>query len=129
MTRRRYIPDHQNRQRRITTAREIRQADEIAALKSELRALRRDRASPPRVTPLRRKPTADSYGAFLDHIGAQLTRLIDKGRTYFDSCPTCGNVNLPCMDPLIELERMEYQAGELDQLIFAPELGAGPPSA
>jgi len=32
---------------------------------------------------------------------------------------------LPCIAPLIELERMEYEAGELDALIFAPNLYGG----
>lgn len=122
-------PDHRHRTRRVTTLREIRQADEIAALKAELRALRavmaKDHAKPaPRM--LKPKPaTQASYGAFLDHVGVQFTRMINKGREYFDSCPTCGNVKLPCIDPLIELERLEFNNGEMDALIFPPALAGG----
>lgn len=130
MTRRRFVLDHQHRQRRVTTAREIWQADEIATLKSELRALRtewaKDRAKTKHSASIRPKSaTAESYGAFLDHVGAQFTRMIDKGREYFGSCPSCGNVKLACIDPLIELERLVYSNGEMDDLIFAPSLGAG----
>jgi hypothetical protein len=130
LPRRSHNRDGQHRQRRVTTAREIRQMDDIAALKSEVRALRTELAKARR--PTTQKPrqtsspaTAERYGAFLDQIGGQFTRLINKGREYFDSCPTCGNVKLPCIDPLIELERLEYNNGEMDTLIFSPSLGGG----
>lgn len=119
--------DQRNRARRGATPLELRQAAEIAALKLDLRTLRSEltKAQRPSSTARTQTPkaaTADSYGAFLDHIGVQFTRLIDKGREYFDSCPACGNVKLPCIDPLIELERLEYNEGEMEALIFPPAL-------
>ena len=116
-------PSHRHRTRRLTTEREIRQAEEIAALKAELRAIwavmTKDHATP--------KPaTQASYGAFLDHVGEKFTQMINKDRAYFDSCPACGNVKLPCINPLIELERLEFNNGEMDALIFSPALAGGP---
>lgn len=125
--------DQRSRARRAVTPLELRQAAEITALKRDLRALRSELAKTQRPSPIKRAvrhktaPT-DNYGAFLDHIGVQFTRLINKGREYFGSCPSCGNVKLPCIDPLIELERLEYSAGDMDDLIFPPALGAGTPS-
>lgn len=115
-------PDHRHRTRRVTTMREIRQADQIAALKAELRAvMAKDHAKPRPSRPLTPKPaTQASYGTFLDHVGDQFTRMVNKGRDYFGSCPTCGNVKLPGIDPLIELERLEFNSGEMDELIFPP---------
>jgi hypothetical protein len=123
-------PDHRHRTRRVTTEREIRQAEEIAALKAELRAIRavmaKDHAKPmPSRLSTPKPATQASYGAFLDHVGEKFTQMINKGREYFDSCPTCGNVKLPCIDPLIELERLEFNNGEMDALIFSPALAGG----
>jgi len=118
--------DHKRRRRQITTPREIRQADQITGLKAEVRALRNELALINRPPPIKRTPThAQNYHRLLDHMEVQFTRLINKGREYFGSCPHCGNVKLPCVDPLIELERIDYAAGEMDALIFAPSLGAG----
>lgn len=122
--------DQRNRARRGATLLELRQAADITALKLDLRALRAELVKARRPARTLQKQTtkatsADNYGAFLDHIGVQFTRLIDKGREYFDSCPSCGNVKLPCIDPLIELERLEYNQGEMDELIFPPALAGG----
>lgn len=86
----------------------------------------KDHATPKPARILKPKAaTQASYGAFLDHVGVQFTRMINKGREYFDSCPAYGNVKLPCIDPLIELERLEFNAGEMDALIFPPALAGG----
>lgn len=126
MTRQTQNKDHKRRPRKITTPREIRQADQIIGLKAELRAVRTELAHINRPPPIERTVNhKKNYNRLLDHINTQFTRLTNKGREYFGSCPHCGNVKLPCVDPLIELERLDYAAGEMEALIFSPRLGTG----
>lgn len=125
MPRRTALTDHRQRPRRVATRLEIRQRDTIDHLKAELRAAQAELAAVLRPTgSVSALQNAESYTRFLDQIGRRIDRLIDKGRTYHGTCTACGNIALPCTAPLIEMERMDYENGDCDGLIFPPYLGA-----
>lgn len=125
MPRRTALTDHRQRPRRVATRLEIRQRDTIDHLRTELRVARAELAAVLRPTgSVAPSHNAESYTRFLDQMGRRIDRLIDKGRTYHGTCTACGNIALPCIAPLIEMERMDYENGDCDELIFPPFLGA-----
>ncbi|MEM7730250.1 MAG: hypothetical protein AAF311_13425 [Pseudomonadota bacterium] len=124
MTRRTTHLDHRGRRQRLATPTEVRQAATIERLRAELRAtkreLRRGRRDRPPVL-----PSAGDYAAFLDTLWHPIERLVAKGKTLFGTCEACGNVKLPCVLPLFEMERHDYLSGDHDSLIFPPAVASG----